>query len=715
MDAPPRRCALHWRETGLWARRRLLETLLDAPIHILGPGRRARSDMAWIGWGLKKSGCRARMRAKRDGAGVLLLEDGFLRSFGLGVTGSPLLSIVADSTGIYYDATRPSDLEDMLRGGVFSAEELETARKAMALMHREGISKYNVGLPPPPERFSVEEERVLVVDQTAGDLSLRHGLVDERTCREMLEAALDENPRATIWIRTHPDVLAGRRAGMLPRITDRRIRLMPENWHPFDVLKHFDRVYVATSLLGMEALVAGVPVRCFGMPFYAGWGLTEDARTCPRRGVSRTLEELFAAAYLRYARYLDPGTGRRGDIFAVLRHLATSRRERTFWAGLKGEEWSGRVFVFGFRLWKHAQTAPFFGEETEVRFVRSLGQARRAGLSSRDRLAVWGMRDPPGLKDAEREFGLKTVRVEDGFLRSVGLGTDFVPPWSLVFDDAGIYFDARTASRLERLLAETDFAPHLLDAAARLRARILELELTKYNLEDVRSVADFRPLAGGRRIVLVPGQVETDASIRFGCTSVRTNADLLQRVREVRPDAFLVYKPHPDVLAGNRSAADSRAAMELADHVETSLGISACIRASDEVHTMTSLSGFDALLRGKRVVTYGAPFYAGWGLTEDMEPVARRRRHLTLDMLVAGALLLYPRYHDPRTGMVLDAQDVAERLAELRSANKVGHARRLRKWLRLLRGTADSLLWHARHLPSGSRKRSGGGQARGRT
>jgi len=75
-----------------------------------------------------------------------------------------------------------------------------------------------------------------------------------------------------------------------------------------------------------------------------------------------------------------------------------------------------------------------------------------------------------------------------------------------------------------------------------------------------------------------------------------------------------------------------------------------CIDACDELHTLTSLAGFDALLRGKRVVVYGMPFYAGWGLTHDVEmhqeAAQRRTRVLTLDELVAGALLRYPLYWD---------------------------------------------------------------------
>ena len=59
------------------------------------------------------------------------------------------------------------------------------------------------------------------------------------------------------------------------------------------------------------------------------------------------------------------------------------------------------------------------------------------------------------------------IRVEDGFVRSVGLGSDFLPPASLVLDRRGMYFDPRTKSDLETLLCETEFDPPLL---ARARA-----------------------------------------------------------------------------------------------------------------------------------------------------------------------------------------------------------------------------------------------------
>jgi capsular polysaccharide export protein len=82
------------------------------------------------------------------------------------------------------------------------------------------------------------------------------------------------------------------------------------------------------------------------------------------------------------------------------------------------------------------------------------------------------------------------------------------------------------------------------------------------------------------------------------------------------------------------------------------------------VSVWTSLAGFEALLRGRIVVTYGQPFYAGWGLTRDQAPLERRRRRLQLEELVAGALILYPLYVDPATGLPCGPEVLVARLAQ---------------------------------------------------
>jgi len=108
-------------------------------------------------------------------------------------------------------------------------------------------------------------------------------------------------------------------------------------------------------------------------------------------------------------------------------------------------------------------------------------------------------------------------------------------------------------------------------------------------------------------------------------------------VKENNPKSFIIYKPHPDVLSGNRVGHIPKEITDsCANMVVTDISIDSCINVCDELHTLTSGAGFDALLRGKKVFTYGMPFYAGWGLTTDLRECKRRTRKLNLEELIAA-------------------------------------------------------------------------------
>jgi capsular polysaccharide export protein len=132
-----------------------------------------------------------------------------------------------------------------------------------------------------------------------------------------------------------------------------------------------------------------------------------------------------------------------------------------------------------------------------------------------------------------------------------------------------------------------------------------------------------------------------------------------------------------------------RLCLEYADEIVGEVPIASLIEMVDEVHVNTSLAGFEALMRLKPVTTYGVPFYAGWGLTRDRGPVPSRRTSVrTLDELVAAALILYPRYLDPATGLPCPAEIVVARLSEGATINQglVVAMRRLQgKFMRRLR------------------------------
>ncbi|HWA89893.1 MAG TPA: hypothetical protein VG889_07650 [Rhizomicrobium sp.] len=579
-----------------------------------------RDTDAVAGWANKPSSQTAQAIARRRGIPYVALEDGFLRSVSLGQAGAPPLSLVADTRGIYFDATRPSDLEAMIESG---AGDVAQARAAIVLKNTLRLSKYNAA--PPLDLGVKSRRRVLVIDQTAGDASIAGALADGASFARMLDAALGED--AEVIVKTHPATAAGHRRGCLS--DTRGARVIGEACDPIALLEQVDAVYTVSSLTGFEALLTGLPVHCFGLPFYAGWGATIDTLTSARRTATRTPEEIFAAAYLNYTRYVDPLTGKACSIFEAMERLALFKERASIVRG--------PFACHGFAPWKHAPVRDLLGAAgAEVRFS-----------GNRGRKVIWASRE------TEATFDEPLLRMEDGFLRSVGLGSDFFPASAFVLDDLGIYYDARRPSRLETILQTGTFDTA---RAARLREKIVAAGLTKYN---VGSAA--LPVQGTH--VLVVGQVEDDASIRHGCADIATNAALLEAVRAARPDAFILYKEHPDVAAGNRRGKLPAEAAKLADRIVADASIVSCIDAADEIHTMTSLAGFEALLRGKPVFTHGRPFYAGWGLTVDRLDFPRRTRRLALDQLVAGTLILYALHIDPVTRLPCSPEFLVERLA----------------------------------------------------
>jgi capsular polysaccharide export protein len=370
------------------------------------------------------------------------------------------------------------------------------------------------------------------------------------------------------------------------------------------------------------------------------------------------------AALVDYPRYLDPETRRRCEVERLLDWVALQRRMR--------ERFPAQMVAIGFSRWKKPIAQAFFAG-SELRF-----QGTRRPLPAGQGLVLWGRRPVPPAFDGRAE---PVVRLEDGFLRSVGLGADLVRPLSWVMDREGMYYDATAPSGLERLLAGTRFEPALLERARALRERILALGLTKYNVGQ----AAWRRPPGERPVVLVVGQVEADASIRLGAPGLRANIGLLKAVRAARPDAHLVYKPHPDGVAQLREAGRGEGgARAWCDEIVIDAPMDQVLREVDEVHVLTSLAGFEALLRAKPVVCWGCPFYAGWGLTTDQEPMPRRERRLTLDELVAGVLLLYPTYVSRVSGHFTTAERALDELqawrAEGSTRSPVSAGRRAWRW-----------------------------------
>ncbi|WP_299546760.1 capsular polysaccharide biosynthesis protein [uncultured Tateyamaria sp.] len=588
-------------------------------------------------WGNSPTAHRGETVANRRDANLVRVEDAFLRSVLPGRTGSPPMGLLINHKGVHFDPAAPSDLEEILASHPLDDTAiLNTARGAMARMQEAHLSKYTGFDPSTPVP---DPGYVLVIDQTQGDASVTACGADRNRFLEMLFVAQDEHPGARILIKTHPETVQGFREGYFgPDDCNDRVSLFSDPVSPWILMEGAVAVYTVSSGLGFEAIIAGHKPRVFGQPFYAGWGLTADEFPVQRRQRKLTRAQLFAGAMILYPTWYDPHRDCLCDLTTTMEALAAETR--AWRADHKG--W----VASGMRLWKRQPLQKVFGRFAPVRFQ---DDPRRARAMARPWM-VWAGKADVGHEDA--------VRIEDGFLRSRGLGAALIPPLSLVTDDLGIYYDPSRPSRLEHMIrSRRTLRPDQTLRAERLMRTLTEDGLSKYNLS-----GDVPDWPAGRR-VLVVGQVEDDASIRLGAGRVCTNSALLEAARAARPDDVLIYKPHPDVEAGLRDGAYDASA--LADVVAANADIGAVLAQVDELWTMTSLTGFEALLRGVHVVTTGAPFYAGWGLTEDLGDVPpRRREDIPLTGLVHATLIDYPRYFDPATGTACPVEVVVDRLRD---------------------------------------------------
>lgn len=374
--------------------------------------------------------------------------------------------------------------------------------------------------------------------------------------------------------------------------------------------------------------------------------------------------------------YRDPFTGEEAaaeDVVALLAHWRHEIRRNPGWGGRK-------VIVAGVGQWKRREVARLLWAGSGSSIIYDVATQ----LADADAVVAWPSRVDPDLADRAAASALPYWQIEDGFIRSVGLGAACHPPFSIVLDGAGAHYDPSHPNDLEALLVTAEFQPELIARAEALIALIVRSGISKYEIGDGMVALPPRT----RRRILVTGQVEDDLSVRLGGGDIRSNLELLRRVRLAEPDAEIWFKPHPDVDAGHRKGAvPDGEALRNADQVVRGVPMASLFAAIDGIHVLTSLAGFEALLRGVDTTTHGVPFYAGWGLTHDLGPVpARRQRRLSLAELAAAVLLLYPKYLDPVTGLPCTPEVLIRRLSEQRRPQET--------WLTRLR-----------HLEGGLRRR----------
>ena len=704
---------------GIVNNNRLLAIALGVPVRALGKqsfknwfGSKNTLDTntAVLAWGQKASANKARQFAKQANLPLWTAEDGFLRSLDSGIKSRYGASFVLDDLGIYFDVTSSSRLEQLIadRVACWSDDDACRAKSLINKIIHHQLSKYN---PSTLHVQTLPPHSALVIDQVAGDASIQGAGADSTAFYRMLLLALQAHQQ--IHIKAHPAAKVGflvDEYGQLNQdavnyllsqgISQERlanIHIIKHAVNPIALLHQAKSVYTVSSHLGFEALMMGKVVHCFGVSWYSAYGLTCDDGICTDDQMAKlyrlvkarrlalgvetvNFEQLFFASYIDYSHYADPATGKACQIETVIDYLI---RNRDWQSRLAGD-----LLAYDFSRWKVGFVKGYVGfpevnlafkAKTKMRLLFS--DTLNAYRATRDdklaltplaqkphqRYSVWGLAAKRSLADKIHIYQNQTnpaiICMEDGFIRSNGLGATLLEPLSVVMDDVGVYYDATTPSRLEQILQSISLDDDQAERARLLHQSLLDRQVSKYNVGKVNdALSDSlgqlitqKPSAKAR---LVVGQVEDDASVQ-NCTSIiKTNTDLLKRVRADHPDDIIIYKPHPDIEAGLRVGKVDDATLSLADIIAHDTAMPQCLSVCDVVHTISSQTGFEALLRGVAVVCYGMPFYAGFGLTTDVvendnlpkqAAIARRTRQtpLSLEALIYGTLIDYPVYRLP--------------------------------------------------------------------
>lgn len=688
---------------GILKNNALLDVALQAKIT---PYQANSTVQAVLAWGQRPSAKAAKQLAKQHNLPVWTAEDGFLRSLDSGTNSRFGASFILDDLGVYFDSTKPSRLEQLLavRQANWQDEQHQRAVSLMARLTQNELSKYNPSTTAPilAELSDGTGDAVLVVDQVAGDASILGAGADETQFYAMLCHACQSYQ--TVYIKAHPAARTGflvDENGNLQlqavqflqnaNLDANRIIILTMHANPIALLKQVQAVYSVSSHLGFEALMLGKTVHCFGVSWYSGFGLTVDhfidktgelfANVAKRRqalGIDRpSVAQLFYAAYIDYSHYANPATKLPCQIEQVIDYLLLNRSQQARLAGsLMAYDFSRWKTDFVRRYADFPKTKLIFKAKTKIRLLlsdkmnakRVARDDAKALQNPQDRYLVWGLASKRALhKKIAKYQNQQTptiICMEDGFIRSNGLGATLIEPLSVVMDFTGVYYDATAPSDLERLLATVNLSDDEKIRTERLIATLRQKKVSKYNVGDTDNQAFFQTLQALQAdkpnaiVRLVVGQVEDDASVQNCTSQIKTNAELLRRVRADFADDIIIYKPHPDIEAGLRTGKVDEATLACADLVASSIAMPDCLNVAGVVHTISSLTGFEAILRGVPVVCYGLPFYAGFGLTTDIvepdnEPkltaLARRQRATPLDLygLVYATLIAYPVYALP--------------------------------------------------------------------
>lgn len=258
------------------------------------------------------------------------------------------------------------------------------------------------------------------------------------------------------------------------------------------------------------------------------------------------------------------------------------------------------------------------------------------------------------IEEAAKLKNQKPLRIEYGFISSFDIALKGSPQHSIIIcPDNKMYFDAFNETAMERDLNDPLFilSNDELKRAKRCIEDIVKHKITKYN-HAPKTIKEISPQNGRKKILLID-QRYGDASIKMGLANESDFERMWEEAVSLK-DHDIIVKLHPDAISGGKESCLSRVIPEqLPDNVyliKEDANPYATLEHADKVFVCVSQMGFEALMAGKEVHSFGVAFYSGWGLTKDYKQPLRKRKKRTVEEIFHIYYIEYSRYYTPEIG-----------------------------------------------------------------
>lgn len=264
------------------------------------------------------------------------------------------------------------------------------------------------------------------------------------------------------------------------------------------------------------------------------------------------------------------------------------------------------------------------------------------------------------------------IVLEDTFFRSIdlfqkGKSKEYNDRWALPVGytiSNFAHYDIRGHGTLEKMLTD-DFRPLSNSQINRTRSVIDYIKthkLSKYNNQwNNLSRPISNKLKTKERKIIIVDQALNDQSVVLSKADKRVFELMLRCALKITPHVFI--KIHPEQLVGRRKGYynvvdDNEYQVYITKEkfptltlIGESVNPIELLEQFDEVWTVSSQLGFEALMLGKKVVCFGAPFYSGYGLTHDMVNHKvfefRKEYKRTIEDIFYTTYIRYSHYFNP--------------------------------------------------------------------